>query len=162
VLLRAIIAGLLLISLHTASAETLTGRVVGVSDGDTIMLLDATNQQHKIRLAGIDCPEKSQPFGQAAKQSMSDQVYGRQVNVETGKQDRYGRNIGKVLVDGVDANLVQIRRGLAWHYKKYQNEQPLDDRLAYSRAEETARASRIGLWSEVDPVPPWDWRHSHK
>lgn len=111
-----------------AWAETISGRVVGVADGDTITVLDAGNQQYKIRLSGIDAPEKNQPFGQTSKQSLSDQVFGRQVAVETGKVDKYGRNVGKVLVDGKDANLEQIKRGLAWHYKRFENEQPVDDR----------------------------------
>lgn len=141
-------------------AETFTGRVVGVADGDTITVLDAANVQHKIRLAGIDCPEKNQPFGQAAKQSISDQAFDRDVRVETNKRDRYGRVVGQVWVGGVDANLEQIKRGLAWHYKAYQNEQPLDDRLAYTRAEDEARGSGRGLWADPAPVAPWDWRHN--
>lgn len=153
------IAALLLVFVASCTlAETIIGRVIGVADGDTITVLDAANQQHKIRLAGIDCPEKNQPYGQAAKQSMSDQVFGRDVRVESDKHDRYGRVVGKVLIGGTDANLEQLRRGLAWHYKKYQNEQPLDDRIAYTQAEDAARGSGIGLWSDPAPVAPWDWR----
>mgnify|MGYP000088299593 CR=1 FL=1 len=139
-------------------AETLTGRVVGIADGDTLTLLDATKTQHKIRLAGIDSPEKGQPFGQVCKKSLSDLAYDRAATVESSKLDRYGRVIGKVFVDGQDVNLEQIRRGCGWHYKKYQNEQSLDDRLAYNSAEETARNRKIGLWTDDAPVPPWDWR----
>ncbi|MDT3708287.1 MAG: thermonuclease family protein [Thiobacillus sp.] len=141
-----------------AHADTLTGRVVGIADGDTLTVLDASNTQHKIRLSGIDSPEKGQPFGQVCKQSLSDLAYGRVVAVEASKLDRYGRVIGKVLVDGEDASLEQIRRGCGWHYKRYQNEQILDDRLAYSRVEESARASRVGLWTDHEAVPPWEWR----
>lgn len=146
----------------TAQADTLTGRVVGVADGDTITLLDASNTQHRIRLAGIDSPEKGQPFGQVCKQSLSDLAYDRMVAVEASKLDRYGRVIGKVLVDDQDANLEQIRRGCGWHYKKYQNEQILDDRLSYGRAEESARASRVGLWADAGAVPPWEWRRARR
>lgn len=141
-----------------AHADTLTGRVVGIADGDTLTLMDANNTQHKIRLSGIDSPEKGQAFGQVCKQSLSDLAYGRGVVIDWQKLDRYSRVIGKVLVDGRDANLEQIRRGCGWHYKKYQNEQPLDDRLSYNAAEESARASRVGLWVDREPVPPWDWR----
>lgn len=156
-----IIAALLLtLTAACAWAETITGRVVGVADGDTITVLDAGNQQHKIRLAGIDCPEKNQPYGQAAKQSMSDQVFDRQVTVETNKRDRFGRDIGKVLVSGVDANLEQIKRGLAWHYKKYEREQEPLDRATYSGAEIEARGAGRGLWSDPAPIPPWHWRKS--
>jgi len=145
-----------------AHADTLTGRVVGVADGDTLTVLDATNTQHKIRLSGIDSPEKKQPFGQVCKQSLSDLAYGRTVAVEANKLDRYGRMIGKVLVDGEDVNLEQVRRGCGWHYKQYQNEQVLDDRLAYNAAEESARASRVGLWADRDPVAPWEWRKARR
>ena len=142
----------------TAYADTLTGRVVGIADGDTLTVLDTSNTQHKIRLSGIDSPEKGQPFGQVCKQSLSDLAYGQTVAVEASKLDRYGRVIGKVLVDNQDANLEQIRRGCGWHYKKYQNEQPLDDRLSYGRAEDVARTSRVGLWADAGAVPPWEWR----
>ncbi len=147
-----------LLASFVAQAETITGRVVGVADGDTITVIDAANQQHKIRLSGIDAPEKYQPFGQASKQSLSDQVYDRQVAVETAKTDRYGRVVGKVMVSGKDTNLEQIKRGLAWHYRKYENEQPIDDRVTYRKAEDEARAARRGLWSEANQVPPWEWR----
>ncbi|MDP2025620.1 thermonuclease family protein [Sulfuriferula sp.] len=145
-----------------AHAETLTGRVVGIADGDTLTLLDATKIQHKIRLAGIDSPEKGQPFGQVCKKSLSDLAYDRVATVETTKLDRYGRAIGKVLVNGQDVNLEQIRRGCGWHYKKYQNEQSLDDRLSYNSAEESARASKVGLWADNNPMPPWDWRKAKR
>ena len=146
----------------TSNADTLTGRVVGIADGDTLTVLDATNTQHKIRLSGIDSPEKKQPFGQHCKQSLSDLAYDRAVAVESNKLDRWGRVIGKVLVDGQDANLEQVRRGCGWHYKRYQNEQILDDRLAYNRAEESARADRVGLWADRDPLAPWEWRKARR
>ena len=114
----------LLLTLFPASqAATITGKVVAVADGDTITVLDANKVQHKIRLGGIDAPEKAQPYGQTSKQSLSDLVYGKTVMVDTDKTDRYGREVGKVLVDGVDANLEQLKRGMAWHYKAYQREQ---------------------------------------
>lgn len=149
---------LLALAASCAWADTLTGRVVAVLDGDTITVLDASRQEHRIRLSGIDAPEKAQSFGQASKQALSDQIYDRQVEVETSKRDKYGREIGKVRIGGADANLEQIRRGLAWHYKRFQNEQPLEDRLAYLQAEDEARAARRGLWSEPGAVAPWDWR----
>ena len=100
------------------------GRVVGVSDGDTITLLDTTNTQYKVRLSGIDAPEKKQPFEQVSKRSLSDLVYDKTVAVEWKKKDRYQRIVGKVLLDNVDVNLEQVKRGLAWHYTKYKKEQP--------------------------------------
>jgi endonuclease YncB( thermonuclease family) len=112
--LKGLVAGTaLLVSLVTAGAATLTGKVVGVSDGDTITVLDAAKTQHKIRLAGIDAPEKAQPFGQKSKEHLSDSVFGKQVQVEYTKTDKYGRTVGKVLVNGMDANLEQIKAGFA-------------------------------------------------
>ncbi len=143
-------------------AEILTGRVVGVADGDTVTVLDASRQQHKIRLIGIDAPEKKMPYGNRSKQSLSDLVFDRQVQVEYSKKDRYGRTLGKIIVDGVDANLEQIKAGMAWHYRQYQREQSVDDRATYSQAEEEARASKRGLWKDTDPMPPWDWRKQQR
>ncbi len=88
--------------------------VVHVADGDTITVLDAGKVQHKVRLAGIDAPEKAQPFGQRSRESLADLVAGRTVIVETHKKDRYGRYVGKVILNSRDVNLEQIRRGMAW------------------------------------------------
>lgn len=145
-------------SIQVAYAEILTGRVVGIADGDTITVLDSTNTQHKIRLAGIDAPEKKQPFGNNSKKMLSDLVFGKTVDVNWDKRDRYGRLVGKVIVDGVDANLEQIKYGLAWFYRKYQNELTQNDRLAYLQAEENAKKSRLGLWVYPEPEAPWDFR----
>jgi micrococcal nuclease len=142
-----------------AFSATLTGKVVGVSDGDTITVLDTNKIQHKIRLAGIDAPEKKQPFGDRSKQHLSDLVFAKTVTVEWDKTDKYGRTIGKVTADGTDANLEQIRSGFAWHYKQYQGEQSPTDRSVYSAAEIEARSRRSGLWRDPKPIPPWDFRH---
>lgn len=152
-------AGLLL---GTAFSETISGRVVGVADGDTLTVLDSSKKQHKIRLDGIDAPEKAQPFGQRSKQSLSDLAYNRNVQVETHKRDRYGRVVGKVLLDGTDLNLLQVNRGLAWHYKAYAREQTPEDRAGYAAAEEIARRERRGLWRDAEPTPPWEWRKNAK
>ena len=149
-------------SIQFVNAATLTGKVVGVADGDTITVLDSSNTQYKIRLAGIDAPEKKQAFGNVSKQSLSDLVYGKQVDVNWDKQDRYGRTVGKVFVNGTNANLVQVKRGLAWYYKKYQNELILDDRLDYLHAQEAAESSKVGLWADHEPTPPWDFRKSQR
>lgn len=143
-------------------AGTLSGLVVGVTDGDTITVLDDQRTQHKIRLAGIDAPEKAQAFGQRSKEHLSSLVFGRQVLVETEKQDRYRRTVGKVVIDGRDANLAMVVAGLAWHYKKYQSEQSPSDRLLYSDAEREARDASRGLWQDAAPTAPWDWRHNKR
>jgi endonuclease YncB( thermonuclease family) len=151
-----------LLAALTANAGTLEGRVVGVTDGDTVTVLDSDNVQHKIRLAGIDAPEKKQDFGNRSKESLSDLVFSKLVSVETGKKDRYGREVGKILVNGVDANLAQVQRGFAWHYKAYMREQSLDDRALYSDAEVDAKAEKLGLWRDKDPIPPWAWRKGQR
>ena len=150
---------LALLFTFAVNAETITGQVVGVTDGDTITVLDADKIQHKIRLAGIDAPEKKQAFGNRSKESLSDMVFDKTVNVETEKRDRYGRQIGKVLVNGQDVNLVQVERGMAWFYRQYQREQSPNDRKLYEAAEDAAKAGKRGLWRDVEPVPPWDFRH---
>ncbi len=146
----------------TCGATSLIGLIVGVTDGDTVTLLDKAQVQHKIRLAGIDAPEKKQPFGMRSKEHLSDLVFNRQVTVETGKTDRYGREVGVVFVDGKDANLYQVRQGFAWHYKAYQREQSATDRNLYANAEDEARTAKKGLWLDPAPVPPWEFRHIEK
>jgi endonuclease YncB( thermonuclease family) len=155
-----------------AHAAALLGRVVGVTDGDTITVLDAGKAQHKVRLAGIDAPEKGQPFGDRAKENLARLVFGQDARVDWHKKDRYGRLVGTVWVASpdsacrgmpdcpklLDAGLAQLTVGLAWHYKKYANEQGLQQRGQYAFAEEEAQAKRVGLWRDANPVPPWEWR----
>nr|SPS06242.1 Uncharacterized endonuclease [Candidatus Nitrotoga fabula] len=154
-----ILAAALLFSLPSL-ADILEGRVVGISDGDTVTVLDASKTQYKIRLQGIDAPEKKQAFGNKSKESLSAWLFNNQVTVEYSKKDKYGRILGKILVNGIDANLEQIKAGMSWHYKKYQNEQSDDDRKLYAQAEAKAQEEKRGLWIDTDPVPPWEWRRS--
>lgn len=141
-----------------AFTGTVDGQVVGVTDGDTITVLDGKRTQHKVRLGGIDAPEKAQAFGKRSKEHLSSLVYGKQVTVETEKQDRYGRTVGKVLVGGRDTNLAMILAGFAWHYKKYEGEQSPSDRLLYAAAEQEAREAHRGLWHDQTVTAPWDYR----
>lgn len=154
-------------------AETLSGKVVAMTDGDTITVLDADHKQHKVRLLGIDAPEKKQPFGQRSKEHLSELFFGNQVDVEWKKLDRDKRKLGKVMVADpsctmvecpktLDAGLAQITVGLAWWYKKYARNQTKEDRHRYEFAEIEARARKAGLWSEREQVPPWDFRNSEK
>lgn len=157
------IALVLLIGLQwVAHADVLLGHVVGVSDGDTITVLDDTKQRHVIRLMGIDAPEKAQAFGQKAKQSLSDLVFDRDVTVTWFKKDRYGRTVGQVHVDDTDVCLEQIKRGLAWHYKQYEREQSVEDRSRYADAEKEAMIAKIGLWTEEHPTNPSEFRKNEK
>jgi endonuclease YncB( thermonuclease family) len=150
-----------------AHAETLHGRVVSVADGDTVTVLDASNRQHKIRLGGIDAPEKEQAFGQRSKQNLSRLVFGKDVRIEWDKRDKYKRIVGKVWVQPescpscpmtLDAGHAQITVGLAWWYRKYASEQSPQDRGAYEFSEQEAKAKHVGLWQDADPTPPWEWR----
>lgn len=148
-------------------AEYIDGRVVKIADGDTITILDGNNVQHRIRLAGIDSPERNQPFGNRSRQNIATLVFEKTVRIEAGKKDRYGRWVGKVLFEPegcnecdnlIDANLEQIRAGLAWWYQDYAHEQTVEDQSLYELAEKEARLAEMGLWAEHAPVAPWDWR----
>ena len=158
------LAALMLLAVFVcdATAATLEGRVVGVSDGDTVTVLTAENRQFKIRLSGIDAPEKKQPFGAFAKETLSRQLFAHTVVVEWTKTDRYGRIVGKIEVDGVDANLEQLREGSAWVYTQYLRELPVEDRKLYLEAERLAKAEHRGLWRDRDPEPPWQWRRERR
>ena len=160
--MRIIVFILLCIAHSLVLADTLTGRVVRVTDGDTIVVLDSAKAQHKIRLQGIDAPERKQAFGTKSKEHLSDSVAGKFVVVEYSKRDRYERILGKVLLNDEDMNLEQVKAGYAWHYKKYQKEQIPADRELYSNAEIEAREAKRGLWHDPKPVPPWDYRKSKK
>jgi endonuclease YncB( thermonuclease family) len=135
---------------------------VSVHDGDTITILDDSKGQHKIRLSGIDAPELGQPFGDASRQNLARYVFEREVVAQCPKRDRFGRSVCLVRVNGEDVNLAQLRDGMAWHFKRYQDEQPLEEREAYGQMEEWARAQRNGLWRDKQRIPPWDWRRATK
>jgi len=131
------------------------GKVVSVTDGDTIKVLK-DGKQVKVRLAAIDTPEKGQPYGQAAKKFTAKLVAGKIVKVWPTDTDRYGRTIAFVFVGGVDLNKELLKAGLAWHYKQYSRDPEL------AKLEFEARAKKVGLWSEPDPVAPWEWRKMKK
>lgn len=156
------LATLLLFLSASLNAGTLEGKVVGVADGDTITVLEANNTQHKIRLQGIDAPEKAQAFGQKSKQSLHQLIHNKQVSVEFQKKDKYGRIVGKVLHEGTDVCLEQIKLGMAWHYKQYASEQSKEDRETYAQAELRAQSQKIGLWKDTNAIPPWNFRKLQK
>lgn len=140
----------------------LTGRVVGVSDGDTIVVLDPNYQKQKVRLNGIDAPEMGQESGRAAKESLARMVYGREVQVRWLKRDRYERILGRVFLGSTDVNLTQLRTGMAWYYRAYENDVPSADRSSFARAEDEARTTNRGLWRTGIPTPPWEYRSSNR
>lgn len=145
---------------QTCQAEVYSGKVVATADGDTLTVLDHDQRQHKVRLAGIDAPEKGQAFGDQSRQSLAAQVHGKTVAVHTYKTDRYGREVGKILLDERDVNLEQIRRGFAWFYRDYEKELSEEDRRLYRGAEELAKASGVGLWRDARPQAPWEFRRA--
>jgi len=132
-------------------AEQLSGRVVGVKDGDTLAVL-VEGREVRVRLAEIDAPEKKQPFGMVSKASLSLLTFGRTVTLEVQDKDRYGRTVARVFAGDTDVCLEQVQRGMAWAYRKYLR----DPRLV--EAEANARGRGAGLWSFGDPIPPWEWR----
>lgn len=147
----------ILVSVMAAAEGSIAGRVVAVADGDTLTVLDEANQQHKIRLAGIDAPEKAQPFGQAGKQRLSELCYNKQAMVVVVNTDRYGRTVGDVTCEDVHANEEMVRTGNAWVYRHY------DKGFEYFYSiEEAAKEAKLGLWVDEQPTPPWEWRHRRK
>jgi len=152
---------ILLLAATPSFARTIEGKVIKVADGDTITVLDSNKEQHRIRLAGIDAPEKRQPFGNASRKKLHELVAGKEVRVEFEKYDRYRRIVGKVLIGPpdcpscsktLDTGLAQITTGMAWWYRRYAHEQSSEDRGRYEFAEQEAKAKRVGLWQEKYPV----------
>jgi micrococcal nuclease len=136
--------------------QTVTGRVVGIHDGDSITVLASGNEQLKVRLDGIDAPELKQPFSQQSKKTLSDLVFNKSVVLRVSGKDRYKRTLAVVMVAGLNVNLEMVKRGMAWRYDKYSKDAEL---LA---AQEAAREGKLGLWVDPTPVPPWEWRAKGK
>jgi micrococcal nuclease len=152
---------LLLLSIPIFSQATdpqsFTGKVVGVSGGDTIKVM-REGKAVKVRLHGIDCPEKKQPFGTRAKQYTSEMAFGNEVEVRVQTTDRYGRLVGEVILPGGSSlNKELVFVGLAWWYRKYA---PND--LTLKALEAGARAEKKGLWADKNPIPPWEWRRGRR
>lgn len=130
----------------------LEGKVVSVSDGDTVTILLADNKKEKIRLNQIDAPESGQDFGNASKKNLSKLIAGKQITVATKERDKYGRMVGTIFIDNKDINLEQVKLGMAWVYTKYASDP------AYFEAHDKAKSDTVGLWSQPDPIAPWDFR----
>jgi endonuclease YncB( thermonuclease family) len=154
-MIRLVVALILTLPLP-ALAEEFTGKVVGITDGDTIKVLRG-NEQVKIRLEGIDCPESHQAFGTKAKEATSELVFGKTVTVRDSGKDRYGRTVAEIILpDGKILNRELVRVGFAWWYKRYSKDESL------GRLEAKARDSKVGLWADPNPIPPWDWRQNER
>jgi endonuclease YncB( thermonuclease family) len=149
---------LALIATAVAHGATIRGRVIRVADGDTLTILDERSVERRVRIQGIDAPEAEQAFGGESKRALQRLVDGRTVSVETGKTDRYGRLVGRVVAGDADVALSQVRAGLAWVFLEYLDESAPADRVRYLAAEREAKDARRGLWSSASPVPPWRFR----
>lgn len=147
---------LILIALAFAlslSAQDLRGRVVAITDGDTLKVLTAGNTQIKVRLDGIDAPEKAQDFGHRAKEALSALCFGKTVTVISSGTDKYERTLGTIILEnGTNVNATMVKNGYAWHYKKYSSDKGL------AALEDAARDAGAGLWSQPNPIPPWEFR----
>ncbi|MBS3962912.1 MAG: thermonuclease family protein [Methylomonas sp.] len=145
---------LLIVCTNTVLAESLSGKVVKIADGDTLTMLVAGNRQIKIRLAEIDTPESHQPYGQKAKQALAGLVFSRTITADVQTTDRYGRSVARVYAGTLDVNAELVRSGSAWVYRKYAK-----DRSLYE-LEAQAREDKKGLWAlpESERTPPWEWR----
>lgn len=148
-----LIAGLLLSFSFPVRAESISGKVISIADGDTLTILDNYNTQTRVRLAAIDAPEKAQAFCQRGKQELSDICFGKQAAIKVVDTDRYGRSVGEVECDGIKANEAMVRSGLAWVYRKYAK--GYDYLYAI---EDEAKSAKRGLWADSNPTPPWEWR----
>lgn len=142
------------------TTRKLSGTVISITDGDTFTVLADRNRSYVIRMKGIDAPESRQSFSTASRRNLASLVTAKSITIEWQKHDRYGRIVGKVLLNGEDICLRQIRDGLAWHYKQFENEQTDVDRHLYSDAEQRARVQRVGLWQEPYPIAPWDFKNN--
>jgi micrococcal nuclease len=137
-------------------AEEFTGKVVGVSDGDSITVM-RQGRGEKVRLYGIDCPEKGQAFGNRAKQFASDMVFGKDVLVKAHDCDKYGRILGDVFTpEGQSLNQELVRAGYAWWFKRYSKD------IVLAKLEEEAMVAKRGLWADPNAIPPWEWRRGSR
>ena len=150
-ILRLALVAFILWSLPAAAQERFTGKVVAVADGDTISVL-RDGRAVRVRLEGIDCPEKGQDFSQRAKQFTSDPTFGKEVTIDVRDVDRYRRLVARVYVAGKDVSVALVEAGLAWHYTRYLRD------LEPAKAERAGRLAKQGLWALANPVPPWEFR----
>lgn len=148
---------MLLILSQNLAAETLSGEVINVADGDTITIQDG-NEQHKIRLLGIDAPEAKQPYGAKSQETLAELIAGETVVVDFSKRDKAKQILGKVIYKGQDVNLRQIQHGMAWHYKYHEKDQEHEDRALYAHTAKLARKLKVGLWADKWPQAPWAYR----
>lgn len=147
----------LFLSILVNSQQTITGKVVAITDGDTFKLLKKDSTLIRVRIANIDCPERKQPFSKRAKQFTSDAIFNKQVRLEVIKMDRYGRYITNVYYDNEKSLSEElVRAGFAWHFVKYSTDSTLQ------AVEDKARLHKVGLWQDLNAIAPWNWRSNKK
>lgn len=139
------------------SEESISGKVVAISDGDTIKIYNkVSNKQYKVRLFGIDAPEKKQDFGRKSKDALAELIHGKNVQISVMGIDQYKRVLGLVIYGNSDINLEMVKKGNAWVYRKYYKSKK------YLDAEDFAKSKKIGLWSGENPIPPWKFRKDER
>ena len=157
-----------ILNIYSVRAD-FTAKVLRVVDGDTVHVVNKAGKKFKVRLTGIDAPEKNQPYGLASTYKLTEMLINKWVLLKSKPDngnlysiDRYNRVLAKVILDGRDINLEQVSSGYAWHFKRYQNQQSRSDREIYSKAELYAEKNELGLWGEKKPIAPWKWRKIKK
>ena len=153
---RPILTAVLLLLALTGSTLAEQLKVVSISDGDTFTGLDSQNRQVKVRLHGIDAPEKAQAFGNVSRKALGDLIEGKTVEIQQVDKDRYGRVVANVHVGSTHVNRELVAKGLAWRYVQY------DKKGDFTQVEQAAKTARKGLWGDANPVPPWEWRKGEK
>jgi endonuclease YncB( thermonuclease family) len=155
---------IIILSICSVRAD-FTAKVLRVVDGDTVHVVNKAGKKFKVRLTGIDAPEKNQPYGLASTYKLTEMLINKWVLLKSKPNngniysiDRYNRVLAKIIYDGKDINLFQVSSGYAWHFKRYQKQQSPLDRELYSEAELNAQKNKLGLWGEKNPVAPWKWR----
>jgi len=166
-LIACIAAGLLTARLSAAkppAPPVVDGVSIDVQDGDSFVMRDDLGNRIRVRISGIDAPEKSQAFADRSRQHLRDLMRDARIRLEPVKVDVFGRTVARVWVlaedgkSGRDAGMAQIEAGLAWHFKRYSSEQQDRDAMRYAKAQRQAQADGLGLWRDPSPEPPWDFR----
>lgn len=152
---------LALLASAPAAALLIVGEAGRIQDGDSFFVVEGGALRHEVRIAGIDAPEKGQPYSRISREHLKRLLSGRLLLVDAYKRDRYGRWIATVSADGSDVGLAQVRAGLAWHEARYAAVETPQLLHEYAAAEQAARAARAGLWRQTRPTPPWEWRRRH-
>jgi endonuclease YncB( thermonuclease family) len=166
-LLACLAAGLLTAPFSAAkppAPSVVEGVSIDVQDGDSFLLRDDLGNRIRVRLSGIDAPEKAQPYADRSRQHLRDLMRDARIRLEPVKLDVFGRTVARVWVlaedgkSGRDAGLAQIEAGMAWHFKRYRSDQQDQDAMRYAKAQRQAQADGLGLWRDPSPEPPWEFR----